>query len=144
MSTTVIGAGMSAHYNTIAATRAQRTDAMKAVADTLGLTADELTAELRSDRSLVEVANGRNPDNERLIASLKKGLPPDGLRGRMAGLTDAEKTSRLSDLLQVDEIDLTDKVANGKDLLELMRDKGVHPGQLRSVLNSGDLVDVAL
>src|SRR4051812_31169315 len=144
MSTTITGAGMSAHYNTIAATRAQRTDAMKAVADTLGLTADELTAELRSGRSLVEVATGRNPDHERLIASLKEGQPPGGTRGRMAGLADAEKTSRLSGLLQVEETDLTDKIANAKELLELMRDKGVDPGQLRSVLNSGDLVDVSV
>ena len=136
MSTTITGAGMSAHYNTIAATRAQRTDRMKAVADTLGLTADGLKAELRSGRTLVEVATGRNPDHERLIASVTKG--------RTVGLTDGEKTSRLSDLLQVDEADLTDKVANGKELLELLRDRGVDLGQLRSVLNSGDLVDVAL
>jgi hypothetical protein len=61
MSTTITGAGMSAHYNTIAATRAQRTDRMKAVADTLGLTADELKAELRSGRTLVEVAHGTQP-----------------------------------------------------------------------------------
>ena len=136
MSTTITGAGMSAHYNTIAATRAQRTDRMKAVADTLGLTADELKAELRSGRSLVEVATGRNPDHERLITSVTKG--------RLDGSTDAGRTSRLGDLLQAEDTDLTDKVANGKELLELLRDKGVDFGQLRSVLNSGDLVDVAL
>jgi hypothetical protein len=144
MSTTITGAGMSAHYNTIAATRAQRTDAMKAVADTLGLTADELAAELRSGKSLVDVARGRNADHEKLIAAAKEGQPPGGARGQMAGLADAEKASRLSDLLQVEETDLTDKVANAKELLALMRHKGVDPGRLRSVLTSGDLVDVSV
>jgi hypothetical protein len=87
MSTTITGAGRSAqaaHYNTIAATRAQRTDPMKSVAETLGMTTDELKAQLRSGKSLVDVATGRNVDHDRLVAAVKEGSPknevPDATR----------------------------------------------------------------
>lgn len=161
--TMINGAGMSAHYNTIAATRAQRTDPMKSVADTLGLTADELKAELRSGKSLVEVATDRGGEQERLVADVKDGLPtgassdttrsaeenagtalPGGPRGQVAGLYDAAKAGRLGNLLDVDADDLTSRVGNAKELIDLMRDKGVDLGQLRSILTSGDLVDVAM
>lgn len=178
--TTISGAGMDAHYNTIAATRAQRTDPMNSVAETLGMTTDELKAQLRSGKSLVEVATDRNVEYDRLIAAIKEGLPKDrpadatsvaeriattrgvptgapraertdrpggpppggGPRGQVAGLSDEEKTERLSQLLGVAAEDLTDKVANAKELVELLRDKGVDLGELRSILNNGDLVDV--
>jgi hypothetical protein len=185
MSTTITGAGRSAqaaHYNTIAATRSQRTDPMKSVAETLGMTTDELKDQLRSGKSLVEVATGRNLDHDRLIAAIKEGLPkndvadatrvaeevatakglpagppqgsgrpsgpggppPGGTRGQVAGLGDAAKADRLGDLLEVDAGELTSKVANAKELIELMRDKGVDLGRLRSILSSGDLVDVSM
>jgi hypothetical protein len=151
MSTTITGAGRSAqaaHYNTIAATRSQRTDPMNSVAETLGMTTDELKAQLRSGRSLVEVATGGNGDHDRLVAAVKEGLAKDGVagatRGQVAGLGDADKANRLSDLLKVDAGELTGKVANAKELIELMRNKGVDLGQLRSILSSGDLVDVSV
>ena len=168
MSTTITGAGRSAqaaHYNTIAATRSQRTDPLKSVAETLGMTSDELKTELRSGKSLVEVATGRNLDHDRLVAAVKeglpknetadatrvaeqatttKGLPAGGPRGQVAGLGDAAKADRLSNLLKVDSDELSSKVGNAKELIDLMRDKGVDLGQLRSILTSGDLVDVSM
>jgi hypothetical protein len=159
--TMINGAGMAAHYNTIAATRAQRTDPMKAVADTLGLSSDELKNQLRSGMSLLDVATQRGVDHDRLIAPVRDGLPteassdatrgaeevakpPGGPRGQVAGLYDGAKADRLGNLLDVDAGELTSKVANAKELIDLMRDKGVDLGQLRSILNSGDLVDVAM
>jgi hypothetical protein len=179
------GAGMSAHYNTIAAARAQRTDPMKLVATTLGITTDELKSQLREGKSLVEIASGRNVDRDRLVAAVKEGLPTDvaadatrmaeeivstkglpvgpsrgegtgrsagpgapvstgGPRGQVAGLDDAAKAGRLSSLLEVDADELTATVANAKELIDLMRDKGVDLGQLGSILTSGDLVDVSM
>jgi hypothetical protein len=144
------GPGMSAHYNTIAATRSQRTDAMKSVAETLGLTSDELKTQLRSGKSLAEVAMGRDVEPDRLVAAVKDGQSPDatrgpgGPRGQVAGLDDAAKAGRLSNLLDVNADELTSKVLNAKELIELMRDKGVDLGQLRSILSSGDLVDVSM
>jgi hypothetical protein len=70
--------------------------------------------------------------------------PPGGPRGQVAGLDDAAKAGRLSNLLKVDAGELTGKVASGKELVDLMREKGVDLGQLRSILSSGDLVDVAM
>jgi len=178
--TTINGTGMSAHYNTMAATRAQRTDPMKSVAETLGMTSDELKTQLRSGRSLVEVAGGRNVEQDRLIAAIKDGLPPDaaadatraaeeiaaaqglpagppraaaapigpppggGPRGQVAGLDDADKADRLSNLLEVDTNELTSTIASAKELVDLMQKKGVDLGNLRSILRSGDLVDIAL
>ena len=159
--TMINGAGMAAHYNTIAATRAQRTDPMKTVADTFGLNSDDLKSQLRSGKSLHDVATDRTPDQDRLVASVKDGLPtgassdstrsaaetartPGSPRGQVAGLDDAAKAHRLSSLLDVGADELTSQVANAKELIDLMRDKGVDLGQLRAILTSGDLVDVAM
>jgi hypothetical protein len=153
--TTISGPGMSAHYNTIAATRAQRPDPMKSVADTLGMTGDELKTQLRSGQSLVEVASGRNVEDDRLVAAVKDGPPPDaaadatrpppsGQRGQVAALDDAAKAGRLSNLLDVGADELTSKVGNAKELVDLMRERGIDLGQLRSILSSGDLLDVSM
>jgi hypothetical protein len=157
--TMINGAGMSAHYNTIAATRAQRTDPMRTVADTFGLSSDERKSGLRTGRSLVDVAADRDAD--RLVGPVKDGVPtgtssdatriaeerdgtPGGPRGHVAGLEDAAKADRLGNLLEVDADELTSKVGNGKELIDMMRNKGVDLGQLRSILTSGDLLDVAM
>jgi hypothetical protein len=153
--TMINGPGMSAHYNTIAATRAQRTDPMRTVADTFGLSSDERKAGLRAGRSLVDVATGRDADA--LVAPVNSGVPTGnpsdatriaqergGPRGHVAGLEDAAKAGRLGNLLDVDADELAGTVGNAKELIDLMRTKGVDLGQLRAILTSGDLLDVAM
>ena len=153
--TMINGPGMSANYNTIAATRAQRTDPMRTVADTFGLSSDERKAGLRAGRSLVDVAADRDAD--KLVAPVNAGVPTGtpsdatrtaeergGPRGHVAGLYDGVKAGRLGNLLDVDADELTTTVGNAKELIDLMRNKGVDLGQLRSILPSGDLLDVAM
>jgi hypothetical protein len=153
--TMINGPGMSAHYNTIAATRAQRTDPVRTVVDTFGLASDERKAGLRAVRSLVDVATGRDADA--LVAPVNSGVPignpsdatriaqeRGGPRGHVAGLEDAAKAGRLGNLLDVDADELAGTVGNAKELIDLMRTKGVDLGQLRAILTSGDLLDVAM
>jgi hypothetical protein len=63
------------------------------------------------------------------------GGPPPG--GSVSGLTDDEKSSKLSDLLGTD----VSTVSSAQDLVDLLKSKGVDLGALRSVLDNGDLVD---
>ncbi|MDQ1656002.1 MAG: hypothetical protein QOD41_1085 [Cryptosporangiaceae bacterium] len=63
------------------------------------------------------------------------GGPPSG--GSVSGLTDEDKSSKLSDLLGTD----VSTVSSAQDLVDLLKSKGVDLGALRSVLDNGDLVD---
>jgi hypothetical protein len=69
---------------------------------------------------------------------------PDGpgSRGEVAGLQDPTKLNSISDLLDMSEDDVTTSATSATKLVELLQNKGVDLGQLRNVLNSGDLLDV--
>jgi hypothetical protein len=146
MTTTITGAGMSAHYNTIAATRSQRTDPVRTVTDTLGVTGDDLKTQLRSGRSQAEVASGRGVDDDKLVGAVRDGLPADRSTDAtsLAALDNASKAGRLGNLLDVGSDELASQVSNATDLVQLMQKKGVDLGQLRSILNNGDLLDVSM
>lgn len=63
-------------------------------------------------------------------------------RGENAALSDPSKLSTLSDMLEMDEQEVTDQATNPAKLVELIRDRGLDLGTLRNVLSSGDLLDV--
>ncbi|WP_305782416.1 hypothetical protein [Symbioplanes lichenis] len=67
---------------------------------------------------------------------------PDGSRGEVAGLRDSSKLNQLSGLLDMSEDDVTTSATSATKLVELLQTKGVDLGQLRTVLTSGDLLDV--
>lgn len=145
-------------------------DPMTAVSKTLGLSDDELKHKLDSGQSLTEVAEQQGVSHEDLIAAIKAGKPadasavgsaseeesdavaeriaaqkgrpgppPGGPRGGAAGLADDSKLHQLSTLLETDSDSL--RGSSATDLVKRLQDKGIDLSQLRSVLNSGDLVD---
>jgi hypothetical protein len=88
------------------------------------------------------VPTGASSDATRIAE--ERDRAPVGPRGHVAGLYDGVKAGRLGNLLDVDADELASKVGNAKELIDLMRNKGVDLGQLRSILTSGDLLDVAM
>ncbi|MFC4997679.1 hypothetical protein ACFPIJ_07560 [Dactylosporangium cerinum] len=71
----------------------------------------------------------------------RPGPPPGGPRGGAAGLSDDTKLQQLSTLLETDSESL--RGSSATDVVKRLQDKGIDLSQLRSVLNSGDLVDYA-
>ncbi|MET7424549.1 hypothetical protein [Dactylosporangium sp. NPDC005555] len=69
------------------------------------------------------------------------GPPPGGPRGGAAGLADESKLRQLSSLLETDSESL--RGSSATDVVKRLQDKGIDLSRLRSVLNSGDLVDYA-
>ncbi|WP_327003962.1 hypothetical protein OHA72_54420 [Dactylosporangium sp. NBC_01737] len=147
-------------------------DPMAAVTKALGLSGDELKSKLDSGQSLAEIAEQQGVSHEDLIAAIKAGKPadasavgsaaeeeqdaaaeriaaqkgrpgppPGGPRGGAAGLTDESKLQQLSILLETDSESL--RGSSATDVVKRLQDKGIDLSQLRSVLNSGDLVDYA-
>lgn len=95
-------------------------DPMNAVAEKLRLDRDQLQGQLDSGRSLNE----------------------GQAKGELSGIgTDETKLNRLSALLDTDTTQVS-SLTSAKELISMFRDKGVDLGQLRSVFNSGDLLDV--
>ncbi|MEV4512755.1 hypothetical protein AB0K00_27755 [Dactylosporangium sp. NPDC049525] len=147
-------------------------DPMAAVSKALGLSGDELKSKLGSGQSLTEVAEQQGVSHEDLIAAIKAGKPADASavgsaaeeesdataeriaaqkgrpgpppgdpRGGAAGLSDESKLHQLSTLLETDSESL--RGSSATDVVKRMQDKGIDLSQLKSVLNSGDLVDYA-
>ncbi|GAA3197363.1 hypothetical protein ACFO1B_01205 [Dactylosporangium siamense] len=71
----------------------------------------------------------------------RPGPPPGGPRGGAAGLSDDTKLQQLSTLLETDSESL--RGSSATDVVKRLQDKGIDLSRLRSVLNSGDLVDYA-
>ncbi|WP_432824906.1 hypothetical protein [Dactylosporangium sp. CA-092794] len=132
-----------------------RKDPLATVARALSLSTGELKRQLRDGKSLSDVASAQGVSHDDLIAAIKAGRPsnapanPSGLSddelaekiadrkgspGRRAGL------ERLSAALDTDAGQLTSLSA--ADLVKKLRSRGYDLDQLRSVLNSGDLLDV--
>ncbi|MEU4158226.1 hypothetical protein [Actinoplanes sp. NPDC026670] len=161
-------------YYWIPATQ-RRENPMARVAQALGMTADELRAQLDTGRSLNDIATTRGVTHDDLIAAIKSGLtpettaadgadavaeriaekthtdpdtppplPPGGPRGNNAGLRDETKLAGVSRLLGMPADDVAAAATGPAALVTLLQTKGVHLYALRGVLNSGDLVDVAV
>jgi hypothetical protein len=71
------------------------------------------------------------------------GPPPGGPKGELGGLsTDDTKVKEVSALLNTDTEEVR-KVNSATELVKMFQDRGVDLTALRSVLNNGDLLDVA-
>ena len=68
--------------------------------------------------------------------------PPLETRGENAVLKDPQKLDRLSSMLEMDSKDVRDQATTPSNLVSMMQDKGVGLDQMRSVMSSGDLLDV--
>ncbi|GAA2896159.1 hypothetical protein Acy02nite_61680 [Actinoplanes cyaneus] len=147
-------------------------DPMAKVAETLGLSTDELKERLSTGKSLNDLATVGGTAHDDLIAAIKAGMPsstaitddvaekiadqharsqatpppppPGGPRGENAGLADPRKLKQVSDLLDMDSSDVTSAATSASSLVSMLQDKGVDFTQLRNVLNqTGDLLDVS-
>lgn len=79
---------------------------------------------------------------ERIAAQKgRPGPPPGGPRGGAAGLSDESKLRQLGTLLETDTDTL--RASTATDVVKRLQDKGIDLARLRSVLDSGDLVDYA-
>lgn len=130
-------------------------DPMKAVAEKLNLSPDDLRNELRGGRTLNDVADAQKVPRDDLAATLRanrpadptgrsrsEGPPPGGPKGELSGInSDETKLNRVSSLLDTDAGEVS-KVNSASELVKMFQDKGVDLGTLRSVLNNGDLLDV--
>jgi lambda repressor-like predicted transcriptional regulator len=142
---------------------------MKAAAETLGMSQDELLAALQDGKSLADVAEDQGAALDDLTAALKADMPPElaatggpqvpppaGGRGfaasRLDGstsgvfgssLTSSQQTTldELSSLLDTDRSSLLDSLRSGTSLGELVSRKGVSGSALSAVLQDGLLVD---
>ena len=143
---------------------------MTAVAEKLDLTTDELRTQLDSGKSLPEVADAQGVSRDDLFATIKSSQPaggsptaaannqgrpagpppgpppsggPGGPKGELSGLaTDDSKAREISALLETD-VEEVRKVNSASELVKMFQDRGVDLTSLRSVLNNGDLLDVA-
>jgi hypothetical protein len=145
-------------------------DPMSAVSKALGLPGDALRSKVDGGQSLAEVARERGVSHDDLVAAIKAGRsvdsargaaaeeddaiaeriaarkdtagpPPGAPRGGAAGLSDESKLHQLGTLLETDAESL--RGSSATDVVKRLQDKGIDLSQLRSVLNSGDLVDYA-
>jgi hypothetical protein len=160
-------AGTSATYQT----RGHRggKDPMAAVATKLGLSTDDLKAQLKSGKSLDDVATAQGVSHDDLISAIKAGMPADkasgtdadamaekiattkgmpkpppggGPRGHNTGIQDSAKLSGVSKLLDMNSDDVSSQATSATDLVKMLQSKGVDLTSLKNTLNSGDLVDV--
>lgn len=151
--------------------RSSGLDPMKAVAEKLGLTTADLKGQLTNGKNLDDVATEQGVSHDELIDTIKAGLPTTstdsvdstataekiasgkgtppppppggGPKGANTGVEDTDKLEQLSSLLKMDSGDVKTRATSATDLIKMMQDKGIDLGQLRNVLNSGDLMDVS-
>jgi hypothetical protein len=136
-------------------------DPLAAMADALGLSVEELKAQLADGKSPNDIATAQGVSPDDLITAIKSSPPaktddagermadpmveppPGGPRGANAGLRDDTKLDQISQLLNMDSDDVTDQAATASALVGMFQANGVALTSLRDVLNSGDLLDVA-
>jgi hypothetical protein len=71
------------------------------------------------------------------------GPPPGGPKGELSGIGSSQtKLSGISALLDADPTEV-ESISSATQLVGLLRDRRVDFGALRSVLDNGDLLDVA-
>lgn len=148
----------------------RREDPMNAVAEKLKLSNDDLRTRLDSGRSLADVAKVQGVSQDDLVATIQAGLPagatesaqeiatnrgrpqgapqgpppgppPGGPKGELGGFNDEGKLAQVSSLLDTD-VENVRKVGSASELVKMFQENNVDLGQLRSVLNNGDLLDV--
>jgi hypothetical protein len=68
---------------------------------------------------------------------------PGGSKRANTGVTDSDKLGRLSELLEMDQDEVTGQATTATDLVKLLQNKGVGLNALRAVLHNGDLIDIA-
>jgi hypothetical protein len=140
-------------------------------AQQLGLSTADLKGQLTNGKSLDDVATEQGVSHDELIDTIKAGLPTTstgsvdstataekiasgkgtppppppggGPKGANTGVEDTDKLEQLSSLLKMDSGDVKTRATSATDLIKMMQDKGIDLGQLRNVLNSGDLMDVS-
>lgn len=145
-------------------------DPMKAVAEKLGMSTDDLKGQLTNGKSLDDVATEKGVSHDELIDTIKAGLPATttggtdptataekiaggrgtppppppggGPKGANTGVTDTDKLEQLGSLLKMDATEVKTRATSATDLIKMMQDRGIDLGQLRNVLSSGDLMDV--
>ncbi|MEV6348228.1 hypothetical protein [Actinoplanes sp. NPDC051851] len=159
-------ASTSSYYTQSLSRTKPKDDPLAKVAETLGLSTDQLKEQLQGGKTLNDVATDQGVSHDDLIASIESTLPsdagstaaediaagrntppppppPGGPRGENACLQDDEKLTQISDLLNMDTKEVTDSATTASSLIGLLQNKGVDLSQLRNVLNqSGDLLDV--
>jgi hypothetical protein len=163
VSTTSTSATTSTHHH-------RGKDPMAAVATKLGLSSDDLKTQLKSGKSLDDIATAQGVSHDDLIAAIKSGMPADkasgadadamaekiastkgmpkpppggGPKGANSGIQDSSKLDGVSKLLDMDSDDVSSQATSATDLVKMLQNKGVDLNQLKSVLNSGDLMDVS-
>ncbi|MEU4619242.1 hypothetical protein AB0G04_04575 [Actinoplanes sp. NPDC023801] len=140
----------------------RRENLLSRLAETLGLTVDELRTQLGNGSSLNDIATARGVPHDDLIAAIRAGLsagnpeefaarrgappapPAREPRGENAGLRDEVKLAALSRLLGMDSEAVTAAATGASSLVTLMRQKGIDLYALRGVLTGGDLIDVTV
>lgn len=139
-------------------------DPLAAMADALGLSVEELKAQLAGGKSPNDIATAQGVSHDDLMTAIKPSLPtaatkagdlaekvagsmgkppPGGPRGANAGLRDDIKLDQVSQLLNMNPDDVTDRATTASALVGMFQANGVDLTGLRGVLNSGDLLDVA-
>ena len=108
----------------------------------MNVSADRIKAGQPSGGSPTAVANNQGrPQNSPPVPP--SGPPPGGPKGELSGLsTDDSKAEKIGALLDTDATEVR-KVNSAAQLVKMFQEHGVDLNALRSVLNSGDLLDVA-
>ncbi|MET0423832.1 MAG: hypothetical protein ABW046_08160 [Actinoplanes sp.] len=68
--------------------------------------------------------------------------PPMDTKGENAVLKDSQKLNQLSSMLEMDSKDVQEQATSPSSLVSMLQDKGIGYDQMRSVMSSGDLLDV--
>jgi hypothetical protein len=170
--TTISAVSTTATTSAATQTRGHRgKDPMAAVAEKLGLSKDDLKTQLKSGKSLDDIATAQGVSHDDLISAIKSGMPadkasgadadamaekiattkglpkpppgggPGGPKGNNSGIQDSSKLSSVSKLLDMDSDDVSSQATSASSLVKLLQSKGVDLSSLKSALNSGDLVD---
>ncbi|GIJ60882.1 hypothetical protein [Virgisporangium aurantiacum] len=126
---------------------ARREDPVKAVADAQEVSRDDLFATIKSSQpaggSPTAAANNQGRPQSQLNSPPPVPPPPGAPKGELSGLsTDDGKAAEISALLDTD-VEEVRKVNSAAELVKMFQDRGVDLTSLRSVLNNGDLLDVA-
>jgi DNA-binding phage protein len=138
-------------YLPVRASKKEGQDPMAKVADALGLSSDDLKTALKSGKSLNEVAEEQGVSHDDLITAIKQGRPDaatemtDEMAEKIAG-TVGKPTPPPGEApggLKGESSAVTDQATSASSLVSMLQSNGVDLTQLRNVLNSGDLLDVA-